>query len=343
VIVPKKQLSILVAGGFDPDEPKALKRTPEEIVTFCGRLGAHIVQRGHNLLSACKTELDKAVGEGAHTFIKAQPHAPASTVGEIICYVEQGGKPVHHFGRLLESALPSWNLGFYEQVKSPEVIDQADVVILIGGFEGTVRAANWAQIARKPLLPFAVFGGASAKAYRSVTDNFSRAFRDNVTRIEVESVLNAITDDWEELARQTVSLAEKIVTSREVFVIMSFKTDPQYKDLYAAIQRTCSASDYIARRVDESNLSKRIIPEITRQISQCAFVIADISEDRPNVYYELGFADGLGKEVIVVAREGTKLPFDVNDVPVLLWSSFTDFEVQLKKRVEDIGSRQGRG
>jgi hypothetical protein len=112
--------------------------------------------------------------------------------------------------------------------------------------------------------------------------------------------------------------------------------------LYAAIQRVCTAFDYDAKRVDESNLSKRIIPEITRQLKQSAFVIADVTEDKANVYYELGFTDGIGKEVILTAKHGTKLPFDINDVPVIFWKSFVEFEKQLRKRVEQIGAWQGR-
>ncbi len=40
--------------------------------------------------------------------------------------------------------------------------------------------------------------------------------------------------------------------------------------------------------------------------------------------------------------KGTDLPFDINDVPVLFWESFADFETELKKRVEQIGKWQGR-
>ena len=79
-----------------------------------------------------------------------------------------------------------------------------------------------------------------------------------------------------------------------------------------------------------------------KQVRQSAFVIADVTESKPNVFYELGFADGVGKEVILVAQKGTELPFDITDVPVLFWESFTDFEAELRKRVEQISAWQGR-
>ncbi len=119
--------------------------------------------------------------------------------------------------------------------------------------------------------------------------------------------------------------------------IMSFAESPQFKDLYTSIQRVCLKFDYDAKRVDESNLLKRIIPEITRQVRQSAFVIADVTEYKPNVFYELGFADGVGKEVILVAKKSTELPFDITDVPVLFWDSFADFEEELEKKVKQIG------
>jgi nucleoside 2-deoxyribosyltransferase len=36
------------------------------------------------------------------------------------------------------------------------------------------------------------------------------------------------------------------------------------------------------------------------------------------VFYELGYADGLGKKVVVTAKDGTEPPFDISDVPTAL-------------------------
>jgi hypothetical protein len=50
----------------------------------------------------------------------------------------------------------------------------------------------------------------------------------------------------------------------------------------------------------------------------------------------------MDKHLIMVARKGTRLPFDVNDVPVLFWESFSEFEIALARRIERIASQQGR-
>ena len=73
-----------------------------------------------------------------------------------------------------------------------------------------------------------------------------------------------------------------------------------------------------------------------------AYVIADVTEPKPNVFYELGIAEGFRKEIILIARKGTALPFDINDFPVVFWDSFGDFEDELEKRVSQIGASQGR-
>ena len=58
----------------------------------------------------------------------------------------------------------------------------------------------------------------------------------------------------------------------------------------------------------------------------------DVTEPKPNVFYELGIAEGLRKEIILVAKAGTVLPFDINDFPVIFWDSFSDFEEELERR-----------
>jgi hypothetical protein len=148
--------------------------------------------------------------------------------------------------------------------------------------------------------------------------------------------------DWVQLARATVGLAEKIVTTPNVFVIMSFAERGQYRDLYTSVKRVCEKYDYAARRVDDANLFKRIVPEIMRQLRQCAFVVADVTESKANVFYELGIAEGLRKDIILTAKKDTKLPFDINDFPVIFWDAFTDFEDELETKVKSIGAWQGR-
>ena len=68
----------------------------------------------------------------------------------------------------------------------------------------------------------------------------------------------------------------------------------------------------------------------------------DLSGEKVNVYYELGYADALAKPLIVTAKEGTQLPFDVKDIPVIFWKNQKGLREQLSKKIAAIAELQGR-
>ena len=61
-----------------------------------------------------------------------------------------------------------------------------------------------------------------------------------------------------------------------------------------------------------------------------------------NVFYEVGFAKGLGKEVILVAKKGTELPFDLKDLPTFFWETQRDLKKGLEERIERVVGKYGR-
>jgi hypothetical protein len=60
------------------------------------------------------------------------------------------------------------------------------------------------------------------------------------------------------------------------------------------------------------------------------------------VYYELGFADGASKEVVLTAKKETNLPFNVADIPVIYWEGFEDFKHELRERLKGLAALGGR-
>ena len=338
----QKALNIFVAGGIDQQDPNALGVEKDKIVSLAQCLGVEIIRNGHNLIGGCQTEVDKLVAEAAAKELKrSKASNTKASSPRIVSYIQPGITAVSKVGVQIRSNVVDWNFGGREPTP-PEVIANSDVVILLGGFFGTFQAANWARFTGKAILPFWVFGGAAQVVYSVESKRFDDVYGQAIERIEYDKVLRSMSTDWSQLAKETVSLAEKIVTTPAVFVIMSFADKGQYRDLYTSIKRVCEKYDYAARRVDESNMFKRIVPEIMRQLRQAAFVIADVTEPKPNVFYELGIAEGLRKEIILIAKKETKLPFDINDFPVVSWDSFGDFEDDLEKRVSKIGAWQGR-
>ncbi|MBU6172271.1 MAG: hypothetical protein KGQ60_00610 [Planctomycetes bacterium] len=118
-----------------------------------------------------------------------------------------------------------------------------------------------------------------------------------------------------------------------VFVAMSF-SQPGMNDAFSAIKDSCRQEKLNAKRVDENVSSGFIILEIVDLIEQAEFIIFDLTYERPNVYYELGYAHGVGNapsNILLLAREGTSLHFDIAALRV----NFYDSTESLRKIVRE--------
>ena len=108
-----------------------------------------------------------------------------------------------------------------------------------------------------------------------------------------------------------------------VFVIMPFTGDGTH-ETYAAIKDECRKIKLNTRRVDENTGSGLIFDEITKLIEDAEFIICDLTHERPNVYYELGYAHGIGNnnnDILLIAKEGTVLHFDISPFRVHFYRS----------------------
>lgn len=140
-----------------------------------------------------------------------------------------------------------------------------------------------------------------------------------------------------------VTVQDVRVSTKEpvCFVVMQF-TD-EYNALYAEVIRpTCEEFGYRVVRADDFYTSGQIIDDITRSIKECAIVIADITPNNPNVFYEVGFAHGIGKPTILLSdRKREKLPFDVSGFRTLFYDNTIGgkgaVEERLRRHLEAIG------
>ena len=56
----------------------------------------------------------------------------------------------------------------------------------------------------------------------------------------------------------------------------------------------------------------QIIEQVWQQIRRAEIVVADLTNSNPNVFYEVGLAHALGKQIIFITQDTGKLPFDVS-------------------------------
>lgn len=117
-------------------------------------------------------------------------------------------------------------------------------------------------------------------------------------------------------------------------ILMSMTVDdPLLEDTHAGIKCAAEHVGLIADRVDEISFTELISEKIMCSIRCAEYIIADLTFERPNVYYELGYAHAFDKKTILTAREGTELLFDVRNYQVIFYSSRAQLEERLKKRL----------
>ncbi len=104
------------------------------------------------------------------------------------------------------------------------------------------------------------------------------------------------------------------------FVVMEFSSP--YNDVYfEVIKNTCDQHGLKVFRIDEQKGPGVIISEINKVIIESKLIIADISPDNPNVFYEVGYAHALNKPTILIAEKGRQLPFDVSPFRTLFYEN----------------------
>ena len=92
--------------------------------------------------------------------------------------------------------------------------------------------------------------------------------------------------------------------------------------------------------VDEKNheldSDKTINEDIIARIKKSRFCIADLTGQRQNVYFEAGYAAGLGIPVIYCVKETDfgNLHFDFRQFPIISYTDTEDLKKQLKDRIE---------
>ncbi len=101
------------------------------------------------------------------------------------------------------------------------------------------------------------------------------------------------------------------------------------------IEPATRAAGYEPLRIDEKSHNGKIDDEIMASIRASRFVVSDFTGNRGGVYYEAGFAHGLGLPVIFMCREGDELHFDIRQYNCLFWSPDKpeDARARLKNRI----------
>lgn len=122
---------------------------------------------------------------------------------------------------------------------------------------------------------------------------------------------------------------------KDVFVLMSFSTE--MKETYEEMKMAVELFDksITIHRIDDHRGMYTISNQILKRIDQAEVIVCDLTEEKPNVYYELGYATANNKFIILTAKEGTKLHFDIAGYRVVFYKTMWDLKQKLKDELNN--------
>lgn len=157
----------------------------------------------------------------------------------------------------------------------------------------------------------------------------------------IDQALGAVRMGRLEQVPRNASVKSVQVQEHYAFIAMAMDpADRALEDVLHTIKRAAADLGISAERIDDQNHNSRITDRIMESIQRAQFVICDLTYSKPNVFFEAGYAHGLSKVPIYIARKGTKLEFDIKDYPVIFFETYRELEENLKGRLNSIATKK---
>lgn len=111
--------------------------------------------------------------------------------------------------------------------------------------------------------------------------------------------------------------------------------DSKFTKVYESI---CQATDNVGlrcRRADNIWEHPAVIQDVVALIDRSQVVICDCTERNSNVFYEIGIAHTLGREVILITQNEDDVPFDLRHLHYILYDDSDEGLIALTEGLKD--------
>jgi len=126
------------------------------------------------------------------------------------------------------------------------------------------------------------------------------------------------------------------------FVIMPF--DVEFNSIYEQlIKPSLEDAGYEVARADSITDQQNILRDIVEGLASADLVVADLTTNNANVFYELGLCHGLRIPTILLSQSMDEVPFDLRSYRVQVYETRFDQIHKLKQSLKEIAEKHKSG
>lgn len=140
-----------------------------------------------------------------------------------------------------------------------------------------------------------------------------------VKSVDLYKVLIRITHSQRQKPRVFSISDHESIDSNLISVMMPFH--PILLPTFSSLQAMADRMQLRIRRADDIWENAAVIQDVVSLIDRSRVVIADCTGRNPNVFYEVGIAHTLGREVILISQSTEDVPFDLRHLRFIHYRS----------------------
>jgi hypothetical protein len=114
---------------------------------------------------------------------------------------------------------------------------------------------------------------------------------------------------------------------------------PELTDVMDVVKEVFNEFGVQGLRADDLQHADGITERIIEEIKRSEFLFADLTGERPSVYYEVGYAHAIGKSVILFRKASTRIHFDLAYRNCPEYESIGDLRQKLRSRMRALTNK----
>lgn len=165
-----------------------------------------------------------------------------------------------------------------------------------------------------------------------LTNFLKNIIPDQIIRTKDSGGIEKFADKTTEIFRSAGYESE---SKEKIFVAMPFADE--FEDVFFfGIQGAVKNAGYLCERADLESFTGDVMDWVKSRIENSVMTIADLTGANANVYLEVGYAWGKGKETILLVKDSKELKFDVRSQRCLVYKNIRDLMEKLENELKNL-------